>query len=253
LRRGGSAGWELVCDRVFAYRAPNGFDGVCHLRVFEPAARRERPVVIVGELSDQAGACSIVNAEEWIAAQIQDTLFPDGRAFVYVEHHAETITGVSEPTFDVVHLERARNSTGCGDESATAAATAGESRVVVMTEEGAETHALPSAPIMPAWRWMFRAIRREPLAVRPLAAGLVGLDVLPGMKVRVWPTVDYTAYSVAGEEGALPLARAADTNRERADGLVGAVDAVSEAPPEAILDISTDAPPEDPSEPEGGA
>lgn len=203
--------------------------------------------MIVGELSDQAGACSIVNAEEWIAAQIQDTFFPDGRRFVYVEHHAETITGVPEPTFDAVHLKRARNSTGRGDGSASAGAS-GESRVVVTTEEGAERHALPRAPAAPAWRWMFRAVRREPLAVHPLAVGRVGLDVLPGVEVRVWPAEGYTAYAVAGEEGALPLARAADANRERADGLVGAVDAVTEAPPDAILDISTDPPPEDPSE-----
>lgn len=208
--------------------------------------------MIVGELSDQAGACSIVNADEWIAAQIQDTVFPDGRPFVYVEHHPETITGVAEPTFDVVHLERARNSTGRGGESAPAGAM-GESPVVTMTEEGADTHALPSAPIMPAWGWTFRALRREPLVVHPLATGRVGLDVLPGVEVRVWPTADYTAYTVAGEEGALPLARAADANWERADGLIGAVDAVTETPPEAILDISTDPPPDDPPEPGGGA
>jgi hypothetical protein len=208
--------------------------------------------VIVGELSDQAGACSIVNAEEWIAAQVQDTFFPDGRRFVYVEHHAETITGVPGPTFDVLHLERARNSTKRWDKSASADAP-GESRIVVMTEEGAETHAIPTPPTTPAWKWMFRAMRREPLAAHPLGAGRVALDVLPGVQVRVWPTADYTAYTVAGEEGALPLARAADANRERAEGLVGAVDAVTETSPEAILDISTDPPTEDPSESGGGA
>jgi hypothetical protein len=183
-RRGSSAGWELAIDRVFAYRAPNGFDGVCHLRVFESSARREWPVVIVGELSDQARACSIVNAEAWIAAQVQDTYFPDGRRCVYVEHHAETIIGVPEPTFDVVHLERARSSTGRRDESSSAGAP-DQSRVVVMTEEGAESHTLPSAPAAPAWKWMFRAVRREALSVHPLAAGRVGLDVLPSVEVRV--------------------------------------------------------------------
>jgi hypothetical protein len=105
---------------------------------------------------------------------------------------------------------------------------------------------------MSAATMMFRALRREPLAVHPLAAGRVGLDVLPGVQVRVWPTAGYTVYRVSGEEGALALACAADVNRERADGLAGTVDAVSEAPPEAILDISTDLP-EDPSEPGGGA
>jgi hypothetical protein len=244
-RRGSSAGWELAIDRVLAYRAPNGFDGVCHLRLFEPGGRGQWPVVIVGELSDHAGACSIVNADEWIAAQVQDGCFADGRRFVYVEHHAETIIGVPEPTFDVVHLERARRPAGHAQGD-----TSGESRVVVMTEEGAESHAIPNPPATPAWGWMFRAIRREPLAVHELGGGGVALDLLPGVEVRVWPTGSYTAYAVAGEEGALPLVHAADANSERADGLTGAVDAVGEAPTDAILEISTDTPPEDPLEPD---
>lgn len=96
--------WRLVVDRALAYRAPTGFDGVCHLRVFEPGGRGGRPVVIVGELSDQVGACSIVNACEWIAALVQYTFFGDGRAFTYVEHHPETVIGSPEPAFDVVRL-----------------------------------------------------------------------------------------------------------------------------------------------------
>jgi hypothetical protein len=98
--------------------------------VFEPEGRRERPVVIVGELSDQAGACSIVNARAWIAALVQDTFFADGRAFTYVEHHPETITGSPEPTFAVVHLKRARNPRP----HAPAADSAGASSIVVVTE-----------------------------------------------------------------------------------------------------------------------
>jgi hypothetical protein len=71
---------------------------------------------------------------------------------------------------------------------------------------------------------------------------------LPGVQVRVWPVEAYTAYAVAGEEGALPSVRAAEDNRERVAKLTGAVEAVTEAPPEAILDVSTDVPPEDPSD-----
>jgi len=56
---GGSAGWRLVFDGVFAYQAPNGFDGVCHLRFFDSGSWRQRPVVIAGQLSDQAGSCSV--------------------------------------------------------------------------------------------------------------------------------------------------------------------------------------------------
>jgi hypothetical protein len=255
-RRGSSAGWGLVSDRVFAYRAPNGFDGVCHLRVFESGARRERPVVIVGELSDQAGACSIVNAVDWIAAQVQDTFFPDGRAFVYVEHHPETITGLPQPTFAVVQLERSRSSgerspDGSAPGSSSAGASVQQRQVVVVTEEGAESHALPNAPAAPAWGWEFRALRREPLSVHPLAGGRVGLDLLPGVQVRVWPVEGYTAYALAGEEGALPSVRAAEGNRERVAKLTGAGEAVAEAPPKAIVDISTDSPAEDPPNPRG--
>jgi hypothetical protein len=253
--RGRSAGWELVSDRVFSYRAPNGFDGVCHLRVFESGARRERPVVIVGELSDQAGACSIVNADDWIAAQVQDTFFGDGRRFVYVEHHPETITGVPEPTFAVVQLERSRTpgkrARAKRARESTSAGASVQQQLVVVTEEGAESHAVPKAAAAPAWGWTFRALRREALTVHPLGRGRVGLDVLPGVQVRVWPVEGYTAYAVAGEEGALPSVRAAERNRERIAKLTGAVDAVTGAPPEAILDITTDVPAEDPPDPGG--
>ena len=75
------------------------------------------------------------------------------------------------------------------------------------------------------------------------------VDLLPGVKLRVWPVGDYTAYAVAGEEGALPAVDAAQANRERAAELIGAVEAVSEAPGDAIVDVSTDAPQEDPPDP----
>jgi hypothetical protein len=117
--------------------------------------------------------------------------------------------------------------------------------VIVVTEEGAESHAIPSAPDTPVWRWVFRVVRREALSVYPLGAGRVGLDVLPGAEVCVWPEEDYTAYAVAGEEGALRLARAAQGNSKRVSELIGAVDAVIEAPSDAILDVSTDVLPED--------
>ena len=72
------------------------------------------------------------------------------------------------------------------------------------------------------------------------------MDLLPGVKLRVWPTEDYTAYAVAGEEGALPAADAAQANSERAAGLTAAVEGVTDAPSDAIVDISADAPQEDP-------
>jgi hypothetical protein len=249
--RGGSAGWQLVSDGVFAYQAPNGFDGVCHLRVFDSGSRRQRPVVIAGQLSDLAGACSIVNADEWIAAQVQESFFADGREFVYIEHHPQTVTEQPEPTFDVVKLARTRAagkaSVAGGSQESSAGGAAAQRQMVVVSEEGGETHAMPTVPAEPAWGWTFRALRRPPLAVRELGGGRVGLDLLPGVELSVWPVDGYTAHAVAGEEGALAMAAAAKANSERAAVVVEAVEAVGDAPPDAIVDVSTDAPPEDPS------
>ena len=73
-----------------------------------------RQVDLAGQLSDQAGACSIVNADEWIVAQVQVSFFADGREFVYIEHHPQTVMGQPEPTFDLVKLERRRRASPPG-------------------------------------------------------------------------------------------------------------------------------------------
>jgi hypothetical protein len=234
-----------VSDGVFAYLAPNGFDGVCHLRVFDSGSRRQRPVVIAGQLSDQAGACSIVNADEWIAAQVQESFFADGREFVYIEHHPQTITGRPEPTFDLVKLERVRKAgrrpaSGGGSESGSA-----RRQLVVVSEEGGEAHSMPNVPAAPRWEWELRALRRPPLSVRELGSGRVGLDLLAGVELSVWPAEDYTAYAVAGEEGALAMAAAAQSNSERAAGAIEAAEAVGDASPGAIVDVHPHVPEED--------
>lgn len=243
-RHGRSTGWQLIADRALAYRAPNGFDGVCHLRVFESTARRRRPIVIVGELSDQAGACSITNACEYIAAEVQETFFGSGRRFDYVEHHPETINGAPEPTFALVHLKRARTRGKGSRGGASSHASVKQEQVVVVTEEGSEDHPLPRASAGPAGDWAFTTLRREPFTAHPLGAGRVELDILPDVEVRVWPVGDYTAYAVAGEEGVLPMARAAEDNSERAAKLIEAIDAVTEASPDEIVDVSTDTDPD---------
>lgn len=248
-QRGGSAGWLLVSDGVFPYHAPNGFDGVCHLRVFESGARRQRSVVIAGQLSDQAAACSIVNADEWIAAQVQESFFADGREFVYIEHHPQTVTEQPEPTFDIVELQR-RRTPSQGSSAVDASGEAGvPQQVVVVSEEGAETYSVPNAPAAPEWEWEFKALRRPPLVVHRVDGSHVEVDVLPGVKLRVWPTEDYTAYAVAGEEGALPTADAAQANSERAAKLIEAVEGVTDAPSDAIVDVRPDAPAENPPDP----
>lgn len=120
---------------------------------------------------------------------------------------------------------------------------------MVVTEEGAETHSVPPTPAAPEWAWEFRALRRPPLAVHRAGGSHVEVDLLPRVELRVWPVEDYTAYAVAGEEGALPAADAVQANSDRAAGLAGAVEAVGDAPSDAIVDVSADAPAEDPPHP----
>jgi hypothetical protein len=244
--RGGSAGWRLVSDGVFGYQAPNGFDGVCHLRIFDSGSRRRRPVVIAGQLSDRAGSCSIVNADEWIAAQVQESFFADGREFVYVEHHPETVTGRPEPTFDVVKLERRRRPSKGSPAKDVSGGAPVQPQMVVVTEEGAETHSMPNVPAVPEWEWEFRALRRPPLSVHRADRSYVEVDLLSGVELRAWPTEDYTAYAVAGEEGALAMAAAAEANSKRAAEAAGAAEAVGDAPSDAIVEVPADAPAEDP-------
>lgn len=118
--------------------------------------------------------------------------------------------------------------------------------VVVVTEEGSESHHVSRGAPMPAWGWVFTDVSREPLAVHRLDEERVGLDVLPDMRVGVWPVGDYTSYPVAGEEGVLLSARAAEANRERIAELTGIVEAIKEIPPDVILGTSGD--PEGPGE-----
>jgi hypothetical protein len=98
---------------------------------------------------------------------------------------------------------------------------------------------VPRTPAMPAWRWVFTEVSREPLAIHRLDDDRVGLDILPGVAVRVWPLEDYTAYAVAGEEGLLPSTRTGQANSERIAQLTGIADMMNEIPTDAILDTST--------------
>jgi hypothetical protein len=75
---------------------------------------------------------------------------------------------------------------------------------------------MPNVPAVPEWGWEFRALRRPPLAVHRVDGSHVEVDLLPGVELCVWPTEDYTAYAVAGEEGALAMAAAARANSARA-------------------------------------
>jgi hypothetical protein len=66
---------ELTRELLLPYQGLNGFDGVCHVRVYEQPG--QLPVVIVGALDDNPGT-SITNAIEMVAAAVQRSEFRTG-------------------------------------------------------------------------------------------------------------------------------------------------------------------------------
>jgi hypothetical protein len=74
----------------------------------------------------------------------------------------------------------------------------------------------------------------------------VEVDIVPGVKLRVWPAEDYIAYAIAGDDGALTMAEVARASSARATEAIQAAEAVSDAPYGAIVDVRPDAPGEEP-------
>jgi len=245
-QRGGAAqsdDWRLVADRLFVYPAPNGLDGLCHLRVFECTRGRARPVVIVGGLTDEIGSRSITNSCEWIAAAVQEEYFPNGRRFDFVEHHPDQVSGEQTPTFALVRMARSGRARAWWRRRAASREPQGASTptghaLVVVDKEGAASHRLDGPPTPPAWE--FSAPRWESIEYQTMGAHRVALGPLPGVELRTWPRERYTAYSLAGEEGALMARGLGERNRRRADQLVGSAEAYSHAPADAVVDIGPD-------------
>jgi hypothetical protein len=176
---------RLTKEAVLHYPSPNGFDGICHVRVYE--APGELPVVICGELEDNPGN-SITNAIENVAAAVQAAFFRDGREFRLVEHYPYSISGSRDPecavpTYDLVSFEHR------SAEEDPEAAQAGGVYVGEVDAEGATLWKLRSHGLLGDFR--------HPRWQRIEEVGeLVGDDA----EVRHWPPNDYTALGVGGAQ-----------------------------------------------------
>ena len=89
-------------ELLLRYQGKNGFDGVCHVRVYEQPG--QLPTVIAGALEDNPGT-SITNAIEMVAAAVQRSQFPEGREFKLIEHYPDTIDRRGTPTYALIHFE----------------------------------------------------------------------------------------------------------------------------------------------------
>jgi len=92
---------DLTCELLLPYQGLNGFDGLCHIRVYEQPGRL--PVVIAGGLDDNPGT-SITNAIEMLATTVKRSLFSDGREFHLIEHYGDGIDGRPAPTYSLIHF-----------------------------------------------------------------------------------------------------------------------------------------------------
>ncbi len=191
---------KLTHELLLPYQGLNGFDGLCHVRVYQHPG--QLPVVIAGGLTDNPGT-SITNAIEMVAAAIQRTVFTDGREFRLVEHYPSSLAVRDQPTFALIHFshrsiredpDNPRHYAGSivilGDETTTAA-------------RGREIDG------------DFREPRWEPIH---------DIQSLIGCEVQTWPEEQYTVHTVAGEQGEQLLVRLAAQARRRSDEIIEAVE-----------------------------
>lgn len=92
---------RLTHELLLPYQGLNGFDGLCHIRVYEEPGKL--PVAIAGGLTDSPGT-TITNAIEMVAAAIQRSVFTDGREFFLVEHYPSSLAVRDQPTFAIIHF-----------------------------------------------------------------------------------------------------------------------------------------------------
>ncbi len=185
---------ELTRELLLPYQGLNGFDGVCHVRVYEQPG--QLPVVIVGALDDNPGT-SITNAIEMVAAAVQRNEFADGREFRLIEHYPDGIDGSLTPTYSLVHFKHRathESSDNPGDRAGT---------IVVV---GAQVAVSPGARV----EGDFRNPRWEPIE---------HIEGLLGCKIAVWPPGAYTVRAVAGEDGERLRSELIENASNTADGL----------------------------------
>jgi hypothetical protein len=171
---------NLTRDLLLTYQGLNGFDGLCHVRIYEQPG--QLPIVIVGALDDNPGT-SITNAISMVAAAVQRRAFSDGREFRLIEHYPDTIDGRGTPTYALVHFEHRAIHESPDDPRNHAG-----SIVVLGQGLDEEVTASRGAQI----EGDFRDPRWEPIE---------RIDELVGCEITVWPSGSYTARAMAGEQG----------------------------------------------------
>jgi hypothetical protein len=186
---------DLTRELLLTYQGLNGFDGLCHIRVYEQPG--QLPVVIAGALDDNPGT-SITNAIEMVAAAVQRSEFADGREFRLIEHYPEGITDRSTPTYSLVHF----NHRAIHEQPNDPRNHAGS--IVILGDEATVSR---GAEI----EGDFRDPHWEPIE---------RIEELLGCEVAIWSPGSYTARAVAGEEGERLRGELAKNATNTADGIL---------------------------------
>lgn len=107
---------NLTHDELFTYTSlMTRNDTQAHIRIFE--AGGQLPVVIVGQLDDNNGT-SITQMAEYLAEQIADEYFPEGREFVYIEFypgHLKERRDNRTGNYSATAFDLSSNGPGAGD------------------------------------------------------------------------------------------------------------------------------------------
>ena len=188
-------------ELLLRYQGKNGFDGVCHVRLYEQP--EELPTVIAGGLEDNPGT-SITNAIEMVAAAAQRSEFPEGREFRLIEHYADTVDGQGRPTYALIHFEHRANHERPNDPSNHTGV------IVTIGEDPAEA---PTITHRAEIEGDFRDPRWQPIH---------DIEKLLDCEVATWAPGTYTAKTVAGVQGEQPRNELAE-NATRRDEILAAI------------------------------
>ncbi len=162
---------NLTRQSLLRYQGLFGFDGLCHIRVFEQP--RKRPVVIAGNLDDNPGTM-ITNAIEMVADAIRRNI-TGGREFELIEHYP--VTYPTAPTFSWVRFQRCQWHKDVE-----------HADTIMRTYPSGTTVAYHYDPR----QGNFRDPKWEPIQ---------DIDNQFGCHIETWPEGQYTAHNLAGEQG----------------------------------------------------
>ncbi len=189
-------------ELLLRYQGKNGFDGVCHVRVYEQPG--QLPTVIAGALEDNPGT-SITNAIEMVAAAVQRSQFPEGREFKLIEHCPDTIDRRGTPTYALIHFEHRATHERPNDPSNHAG------QIVVIGDDPAEEPAVARGKEIEG---DFRDPRWQPIH---------DIEKLLDCEVTTWAPRTYTAKTVAGVQGERLRSELAENAHHARDEILAAI------------------------------